>query len=89
MDTLNNFHFNITNKHLLLFPLDISRNSSNYSILGLGDIIIPGFFLAFLMKFDMVMWKVNIGETEMRRLIGDRNFGKMLLQEDLLHPCFL
>lgn len=39
----------------LLFPQDIitnGLNASNFAILGLGDIVIPGIFIALLLRFD-------------------------------------
>uniref|UniRef100_A0A0N4ZZW6 Minor histocompatibility antigen H13 n=1 Tax=Parastrongyloides trichosuri TaxID=131310 RepID=A0A0N4ZZW6_PARTI len=40
---------------LLQFPQDILRNgwmAKNYSMIGLGDIVIPGIFIALLYRFD-------------------------------------
>lgn len=40
----------------LLFPQDILANglkASNFAMLGLGDIVIPGIFIALLLRFDM------------------------------------
>lgn len=41
---------------LLQFPQDIYRNgvwdANKYSMLGLGDIVIPGIFIALLRRFD-------------------------------------
>ncbi|TMS37760.1 hypothetical protein L596_004627 [Steinernema carpocapsae] len=41
---------------LLQFPLDIYRNgwleANRYAMLGLGDIVIPGIFVALLLRFD-------------------------------------
>lgn len=39
----------------LVFPQDILMNwleSSNFAMLGLGDIVIPGIFIALLLRFD-------------------------------------
>jgi len=36
----------------LLFPRDIFAAEYKFSMLGLGDIVIPGFFLALLLRFD-------------------------------------
>ncbi|XP_063701691.1 minor histocompatibility antigen H13 [Culicoides brevitarsis] len=40
----------------LLFPQDILEhgvNASNFAMLGLGDIVIPGIFIALLLRFDV------------------------------------
>jgi minor histocompatibility antigen H13 len=40
----------------VIFPQDLLENgilaSQNYAMLGLGDIVIPGIFIAFLLRFD-------------------------------------
>lgn len=39
----------------LIFPKDLHENGlngSNFAMLGLGDIVIPGIFIAFLLRFD-------------------------------------
>jgi len=36
----------------LLFPRDIFADQFTYSMLGLGDIVIPGVFIALLLRFD-------------------------------------
>ncbi|KAK7570794.1 hypothetical protein V9T40_010161 [Parthenolecanium corni] len=39
----------------LVFPQDLLENgiaASNFAILGLGDIVVPGIFIAFLLRFD-------------------------------------
>ncbi len=36
----------------LLFPRDIFATPLQHSMLGLGDIVIPGIFLALLLRFD-------------------------------------
>ncbi|XP_025424028.1 minor histocompatibility antigen H13 [Sipha flava] len=40
----------------IIFPQDLLENgilaSQNYAMLGLGDIVIPGIFIAFLLRFD-------------------------------------
>jgi len=40
----------------LIFPQDLLENgilaASNFAMLGLGDIVIPGIFIAFLLRFD-------------------------------------
>jgi len=44
----------------VLFPRDIFAETFQFSMLGLGDIVIPGFFLALLLRLDR---KVNPGTT--------------------------
>jgi len=36
----------------LLFPKDIFAEEYKFSMLGLGDIVIPGIFIALLLRFD-------------------------------------
>lgn len=40
----------------VIFPQDLLENgilaSTNFAMLGLGDIVIPGIFIAFLLRFD-------------------------------------
>ncbi|KAK7602705.1 hypothetical protein V9T40_006679 [Parthenolecanium corni] len=39
----------------LVFPQDLLENgisASNFAMLGLGDIVVPGIFIAFLLRFD-------------------------------------
>lgn len=40
----------------MVFPQDLLENwlhGSNFAMLGLGDIVIPGIFIAFLLRFDI------------------------------------
>jgi len=37
----------------LLFPRNIFADQFQFSMLGLGDIVIPGFFIALLLRFDL------------------------------------
>ena len=40
----------------MIFPQDLIENGFNaekYALLGLGDIVIPGIFIALLLRFDM------------------------------------
>merc|ERR1712215_137220 len=40
----------------LVFPQDLLENglnASNFAMLGLGDIVIPGIFIALLLRYDM------------------------------------
>jgi len=39
----------------VIFPSDLLENglsASNFAMLGLGDIVIPGIFIALLLRFD-------------------------------------
>jgi len=40
----------------VVFPQDLLENgvlaAKNFAMLGLGDIVIPGIFIAFLLRFD-------------------------------------
>lgn len=40
----------------VVFPQDLLENgvlaANNFAMLGLGDIVIPGIFIAFLLRFD-------------------------------------
>jgi minor histocompatibility antigen H13 len=37
----------------LIFPIDLSAEVPAFSMLGLGDIVIPGFFIALCLKYDV------------------------------------
>jgi len=41
----------------LIFPKAIFSNPTQYSMLGLGDIVIPGIFIALLLRFDKSLKK--------------------------------
>jgi len=40
----------------VVFPQDLLENgilaAKNFAMLGLGDIVIPGIFIAFMLRFD-------------------------------------
>lgn len=38
----------------LKFPKDYSKTPPQYSILGLGDIVIPGIFVSLCLRFDFL-----------------------------------
>ncbi|VVC30112.1 Peptidase A22B, signal peptide peptidase [Cinara cedri] len=49
----------------IIFPLDLLENgifdANNFAVLSLGDIVIPGIFMAFLLRFDQSLKrKINI-----------------------------
>lgn len=45
----------------LQFPRDLSATPPQYSILGLGDIVIPGIFMSLCLRFD-VLKKLDINK---------------------------
>lgn len=38
----------------LMFPRDLTTDPRQYSILGLGDIVIPGIFMSLCLRFDFL-----------------------------------
>ena len=38
----------------LMFPRDLTAVPPQYSILGLGDIVIPGIFMSLCLRFDFL-----------------------------------
>jgi len=42
----------------LLFPKDIFAEQFQFSMLGLGDIVLPGFLIAFLLRYDYKILKL-------------------------------
>ena len=38
----------------LQFPRDLSTDPKQFSILGLGDIVIPGIFMSLCLRFDVL-----------------------------------
>jgi minor histocompatibility antigen H13 len=45
----------IKESSLVIFPMDILERglaAKNFAMLGLGDIVIPGIFIALLLRFD-------------------------------------
>jgi len=49
----------------LLFPKNIFAEQFQFSMLGLGDIVIPGVFIALLLRYDLHRSKTN--KTEFRK----------------------
>ena len=43
--------FNVPIK--LVFPVDWNSEPPKYNMLGLGDIVIPGIFIALCLKYDL------------------------------------
>jgi len=52
------FYFNLIYLYFIavVFPQDLLENgilaAKNFAMLGLGDIVIPGIFIAFMLRFD-------------------------------------
>lgn len=47
---------------LVVFPQDLltqGLNASNFAMLGLGDIVVPGIFIALLLRFDQSLKRKN------------------------------
>lgn len=38
----------------LLFPRDWNAAEPKFSLLGLGDIVLPGIFIAFCLRYDII-----------------------------------
>lgn len=54
--TFNYFRFLSPLFFLVIFPQDLIENgiyADKYALLGLGDIVIPGIFIALLLRFDI------------------------------------
>ena len=55
-DTLRPYLNILLSLFSVVFPQDLLENglnASNFAMLGLGDIVIPGIFIALLLRFDM------------------------------------
>ena len=37
----------------LLFPVDLTATPPKFSLLGLGDIVIPGIYIALSLRYDI------------------------------------
>ena len=37
----------------LMFPIDLAADPPKFSMLGLGDIVIPGIFVALCVRYDI------------------------------------
>ena len=57
----------------LMFPKDYSGEKPQYSILGLGDIIIPGVFVSLCLRFDVLK---HIDQEKLADLIEEEQEGK-------------
>ena len=58
----------------LQFPRDLSQTPKQYSILGLGDIVIPGIFMSMCLRFD-VLKCLNLKKLD--SIIEDEKKGKI------------
>ena len=47
----------------LLFPVDWSQEPPKFSLLGLGDIVIPGIFMAMCLRYDVIK-SLNISRAD-------------------------
>lgn len=59
----------------LSFPADMSASPPKYSMLGLGDIVIPGIFIALCLKFD-----IDLG-VNLKKKVND-------IAQSYFHWCF-
>ena len=57
----------------LMFPKDYSLEKPQYSILGLGDIVIPGIFVSLCLRFDFLK---SIDKEKLVKMIEDEIAGK-------------
>ncbi|CRG94766.1 signal peptide peptidase, putative [Plasmodium gallinaceum] len=55
----------------LLFP--VSRDPLHYSMLGLGDIIIPGIVISLCLRFDYYLYKNKIHNGNIKKMFNDIN----------------
>jgi len=57
----------------LQFPRDLSTTPPQYSILGLGDIVIPGIFMSLCLRFDVLK---NLEFDRLESIIEGERKGK-------------
>lgn len=50
----------------LMFPRDLTTDPAQYSILGLGDIVIPGIFMSLCLRFDFLK---NVNKNSLSDMI--------------------
>lgn len=70
----------------LMFPRDLTAVPPQYSILGLGDIVIPGIFMSLCMRFDVLKTipKEQLGdmaEQERKGKLDTNTLVKYLIQK--------
>ena len=56
----------------LIFPKDYSGEENKFSLLGLGDIIIPGIFVSLCLRFDILK---SVDKQELIEVIEDEKDG--------------
>ena len=49
----------------ILFPTDWSADPAKFSLLGLGDIVIPGIFMAMCLRYDILR---SLNKTKVNNL---------------------
>lgn len=57
----------------LQFPRDLSTTPPQYSILGLGDIVIPGIFMSLCLRFDVLK---SLSVSKLEGLIDSERKGR-------------
>jgi len=57
----------------LQFPRDLSTTPPQYSILGLGDIVIPGIFMSLCLRFDVLK---SLSLSKLENLIDSEKKGR-------------
>lgn len=57
----------------LMFPRDLTTTPPQYSILGLGDIVIPGIFMSLCLRFDFLK---TLNKEELGELAESERKGK-------------
>eukprot|EP01114_Cavostelium_apophysatum_P001390 TRINITY_DN1119_c0_g1_i1.p1 TRINITY_DN1119_c0_g1~~TRINITY_DN1119_c0_g1_i1.p1 ORF type:complete len:330 (-),score=65.65 TRINITY_DN1119_c0_g1_i1:24-1013(-) len=59
----------------LLFPKDLFASELQFSMLGLGDIVIPGIFIALLLRFDVKKTRPSNVKTYTKNYFNTTYFG--------------
>ena len=59
----------------LLFPTDWSASPPKFTLLGLGDIVIPGIFIAMCLRFDILK---SLNAAQVNRLVDKGNPDQVL-----------
>lgn len=75
----------------LLFPKDWTTDPPEFSLLGLGDIVIPGVFIALCLRYDIIR---SLNPREVNKCMEDKDGGevcKMMLRasESAPKPYFI
>ena len=66
----------------LIFPKDYSEEKPKYSLLGLGDIVIPGIFVSFCLRFDFLK---SINVDKLQKLLKAEEKGESGTMNYLYH----